>query len=87
MRWFRVGSGLGLGLGEGEGRGGKGRRVVARFILNCSNMMTVLCVDCATQACVVKAYDRPFIGCDCSGYGVRDGRRWVGGGGGVGVVG
>ena len=43
---FRVGSGLGLGLGfgEGEGRGGKGGGVVARSILNCSNMMTVLCV-------------------------------------------
>ena len=35
----------------------------------------------------VKAYYRPCVGCDCSGYGVHDGRRWVGGGGGVGVMG
>ena len=34
-----------------------------------------------------KAYYRPFVGRDCSGYGVHDGRRWVGGGGGVGVIG
>ena len=39
------------------------------------------------EACFVKAYYRPFVGCDCSGYWVPDGRRWVGGGGGVGVVG
>ena len=57
---FRVGSGVGLGFGEGEGRG-EGEGSGNRSILDCSNMMTVLFVYCATQACFVKAYYRPFV--------------------------
>ena len=88
MEWSGAVSGRGRGWGLGEGRGeGEGEGSGNRSILNCSNMMTVLYVHCAKHACFVKAYYRPFVGCDCSGYGVRDGRRWVGGGGGVGVVG
>ena len=83
---FRVGSGLGLGEGRGGARG-EGEGSDHRSIFNCSNMSSVLYVECAKQACCVKAYDRPFVGFDCSGYGFHDGRRWVGGGGGVGVVG
>ena len=62
---FRVGSGLGLGFGEGEGRG-EGDGSGNRFILDWSNMMTVLVVYCAKQACFVKAYYNPFVGCGCS---------------------
>ena len=62
---FRVGSGLGLGFGKGRGErgGGGGEGSGNRSILDCSNMMTVLCVYCTKHACFVKAYDRPFVGC------------------------
>ena len=58
-------AGDGDGDGEGEGRG-EGEGSGNRSILDCSNMMTVLVVYCAKQACFVKAYYRPFVGCDCS---------------------
>ena len=64
---FRVGLGVGMGMGIGRGRGeGEGEGKDNRSILDCSNMMTVVCVSCAKQACFVKAYVRPFVGCDCS---------------------
>ena len=40
---FRVGLGLGVGFGEGRGEG-NGEGSDHRSILDCSNMMTVLCV-------------------------------------------
>ena len=46
---------------EGDGEGSD-----HRSILDCSNMMTVFCVSCAKRACFVKAFYRPFVGCDCS---------------------
>ena len=46
-------------MGEGEGSGN-------RSILDCSNMMTVLCVSYTKRTCFVKAYYRPFVCCDCS---------------------
>ena len=46
----RAGDGDGDGEGEGRGEGeGKG----SRSILDCSNMMTVLCVSCAKRGCFV----------------------------------
>ena len=41
-------------------------RLVARSILDCMTVMTVLCAYCAKQSCFVKAYYRPFVGCDLS---------------------
>ena len=82
---FRVG--LGFGLGGGGGARGEGEGSDHRSILDCSTMMTVLCVQCAKRLCFVKTHYRPFVGCGCPGYGVYDGGRWVGGGGGVVVVG
>ena len=55
-----------MGIGRGRGEGGKGEGKDNRSILDCSNMMTVLCVSCSKQACFVKAYYRPFVGCDRS---------------------
>ena len=40
----RAGDGDGDGDWEGEGRGGRGGEGYNRSILDCSNMMTVLCV-------------------------------------------
>ena len=37
-------AGAGDGDGEGEGRGGRGGEGYNRSILDCRNMMTVLCV-------------------------------------------
>ena len=56
MEWcglgWRRGWGWGLGRGRGEGEGeGSGNR----SILNCSNMITVLCVYCTKYACFGKA--------------------------------
>ena len=66
MEWFGEGEGwAGDGEWEGEGRG-EGEGSGNRSIFDCSNMMTVLFVHCAKQACFGKAYYRPFVGCDCS---------------------
>ena len=47
MEWFGEGYGWGWGWrGEGEVSGN-------RSILDCSNMMTVLCVSCAKRGCFV----------------------------------
>ena len=54
-------AGDGDGDWEGEGRG-EGEGSGNRSILDSSNMMTVLSVYCAKQACFVKAYYRPFVG-------------------------
>ena len=59
----RAGDGDGDGDGEGRGEGeGSGNR----SILDCNNMMTVLCVSCAKRRCFVKQNYRPSVGCDCS---------------------
>ena len=55
-------AGDGDGDWEGEGRG-EGEGSGNRSILDCSNMMTVLCVSCAKRRYFVKAYYRPFVGC------------------------
>ena len=70
MEWTGLVKGRGMdgdgdGDGEGEGRG-EGEWSRNRSILDCFNMMTVLVVHCAKQACFVKAYYRPFVRCDCS---------------------
>ena len=49
-----------MGGGGARGRGGEWYN---RSILDCSDMMTVLCVQCTKHACFVKAYYRPFEGC------------------------
>ena len=41
-------------------------------------MMTVLCVQCPKQACFVKAYYRPLVGCDSPVMGfTMAGGGWV----------
>ena len=55
MEWCGPGWGRGLGWGLGRGRGeGEGEGSGNRSILDCSNMMMVLCVSCAKQVCFVK---------------------------------
>ena len=62
MEWSGLGWGRGWGWGLGSGRGeGEGEGNGNRPILDCSNMMTVLFVYYAKQACFVKAYYRPFV--------------------------
>ena len=64
MEWCGLGWGRGWGWGWGLGRGrgeGEGEGSGNRSILDCSNMMTVLFVYCADQACFVKAYYRPSV--------------------------
>ena len=58
-------AGDGDGDWEGEGRG-EGEGSGNRSILDCSNMMTVLCVSCAKRRYFVKQNYRPLVGCDCS---------------------
>ena len=63
MEWSGAVKGrAGDGDGDWEGRGeGEGEGSGNRSILDCSNIMTVLFVYWAKQACFVKAYYRPFV--------------------------
>ena len=60
MEWngaVKGGAGVGVAVGVwgGGGARGEGEGKDNRSILDCNNMMTVLCVSCAKQTCFVKS--------------------------------
>ena len=62
-----VWDGVGVWGGGGARRDGVGSD--HRPILDCSTMMTGLCVVRSKHACFVKVHHRRFGRCGCSGYG------------------